>query len=390
MGSSYTNIQVRSRDFERVVDSLRKTSTLPSYVSKPCDRGWISVYPRATESQDPKILRSIAESLSRDLETGVFGLLVHDSDLFFYVLFEEGRLADEYDSDPGYFDGSNVAPSGGNMQAVARYCLPGTTIKELSESFAKKPNKTVETAKFVWHMMRKDFDKAFNSASVFRGDALARTFGEKLGLSDQRITVGYKYLKRGEGDVTKLVLLRNENDDLQKINAPSMPPNLMTENQFQLTQVTDAALRAHFERAEQQSETIKVGEELNWFGSIHNAGGSSTGIRFTIESSDFDERLFSSVTASVERWQSSSHDDSDEEGDSETDELQPHVFSPKATAPGVWSYELADFFFSREMLIRLPLIASKTGKTSLKVSVKPLAIDGSSTAEFKIDLNVRA
>src|SRR5262245_45629482 len=105
MGSSYTNIQVRSKDQQAVIDAVQNADALPAYVSPVSSTGWVSVYPRSTEDQDDEDLKQIANQLSQNLNTGVFGLLVHDSDIFMYVLSENGTLKDQYDSDPGYFDG---------------------------------------------------------------------------------------------------------------------------------------------------------------------------------------------------------------------------------------------------------------------------------------------
>ena len=49
MGSSFTNLQVRSTDHARVVGAMEEAAILPAYVSKPSKTGWISVYPRTTE-----------------------------------------------------------------------------------------------------------------------------------------------------------------------------------------------------------------------------------------------------------------------------------------------------------------------------------------------------
>src|SRR5579883_1596598 len=135
MGSSFTNIQVRTKNADAVKAALEKAKILPAFVAARAESDWVSVYPRETESQDGETLKRIANELSREVNTGVFGVLVHDSDIFMYVLCENGQLIDEYDSDPGYFDGRNVMPSGGKMEALQKYCVPGTTVEELAKVF---------------------------------------------------------------------------------------------------------------------------------------------------------------------------------------------------------------------------------------------------------------
>jgi hypothetical protein len=394
MGSSYTNLQVRSRDYERVVRSLEEASVLPVFLSQPCDRGWISVYPRVTESQDPDKLRSIAELLSRELETGVFGLLVHDSDLFWYILYENGRLTDEYESDPGYFDGEDDSPpSGGNMQAVVRYCLPGTTIKELAETFSKKPNRVVGAVKFFWHLARKDFDKAFNSTSIFRGDSLAANFAEKLGLNRERVSVGYKYIKQGD-ERTGLTLLKNEEEESVRKQGKVGPPQLLTEEQHRIKQITDPAAKYRYEQylANVPAERVPLGVESTWYGTVKNEGGYSSGVRFTLEGDALAQGMFESVRGSLEKWQSRSDEESDyEEPDLYDESFWPYTFLfTRSQCEDVWVAEISEFAYTREFLVRLPLVPVKNGAARLKATITPLAENGTSTVSFNLAIDAIA
>src|SRR5262245_52734565 len=104
MGAFFTNLHARTVDataFERALTTL---GALPAYVSEP-EGGWLSAYPELTESQDTDELDRLASALSQHLHCAVFAFLVHDSDIFRYVLFEDGKLRDVYDSAPGYFEG---------------------------------------------------------------------------------------------------------------------------------------------------------------------------------------------------------------------------------------------------------------------------------------------
>jgi hypothetical protein len=97
MGSFYTNVQVKSDEPEAVMSAVEGCGALPAYVSRKAHNGWTSVYPKATESQDGAVLADIASKLSQALSTGAVGMLVHDSDIFQYVLCENGSKVDQYD-----------------------------------------------------------------------------------------------------------------------------------------------------------------------------------------------------------------------------------------------------------------------------------------------------
>lgn len=436
MGSSYTNIQVKTRDFDGVARCLQERVVLPVYISRPCEKGWVSVYPRITDNQDPDALRAISEMLSKEFETGVFGISVHDSNLFSYLLYENGKLSDDYESDPGYFDGEDLPPRGGNMQAVVKYCVPGTTTKELSETFGKKPSRVVGAVKFFWHLTRKDFDKAIGSTSVFRGDSLAQSFGEKLGLPRERFCVGYKYIKQGKNEIEGVTLFKNEKEELRRAQRKSGPPKLVTEAEFKRSQldgdgrVSEHDARhghgehdhahhdhahhdhshhdhSHHDHAKQEhshhhqtahqlahggtfQETLQIGEELNWYAAVRNVGGDWTGIKFQIEGAALAEGLFMPLLGSLERWQSASIDDSDyEEPDRDDESFWPFLFELKPTeSPDVLSANVADFFFTEEFLVRLPVVPTKAGHALLKLSVEPLALEGSSSVSFEIPIEV--
>ncbi len=389
MGSSYTNLQLRTRDFERVVSILQDENILPAYVSSACERGWISVYPRSSESQDPRILRSLAVSLSKQLDTGVFGFLVHDSDLFWYVLCESGRQVDEYESDPGYFGGEDVSPSGGNMQAVARYCVPGTTIKDLTETFSKKPGRFAGTLKFVWHIMRKDLEKALSSTSIFRGDVLAASLGMRLGLPRDRVCLGYKYIRQGGADSNRFKLLQSEHEKKTRETIVG-PPMLITERQrrsrlsSRSSDGADADLRT--EAAEFELET---GEELNWYGTIRNEGAGSQGVRVNLEGEALSQGMFEFVRVSLEKWHSQTDDDDFEPPDPDDESFWPFIAQLTPTANScIWTVDVEDFSYDDEILVRLPIVPVKTGDALLKLKVSPLVSEGTSSAEFKISLRV--
>lgn len=391
MGSSYTNLQLRTRDFDRVVSILHDGNILPAYVSSACERGWISVYPRSSESQDPQILRTLAMSLSKQLDTGVFGFLVHDSDLFWYVLCESGRQVDEYESDPGYFGGEDVSPSGGNMQAVARYCVPGTTIKDLTETFTKKPGRFTGSLKFVWHIMRKDLEKALSSTSIFRGDTLAASLGMRLGLPRDRVCLGYKYIKQGDADSNRFKLLQRQHEMKSREKVVG-PPMLVTESQRRSRLVSGFSGGANVDlRSEAAEFELEIGEELNWYGTIRNEGAGSKGMRVRLEGEALSRSMFEIVRVSLEKWHSQTDEEDFEPPDPDDESFWPFIAQLAPTAnPSIWTVDVEDFNYDDEILVRLPIVPVKTGDALLELKLSPLVPEANSSAEFTISLRVDA
>ncbi|MGI4788242.1 MAG: hypothetical protein ACRYFS_05270 [Janthinobacterium lividum] len=95
MGTTYSNCQVRSDSQDAVADALKPLLNEPAYIS-PSVGGWVGVYPEGGAT-DPD---ELAKQLSAKLSAGVFCWMVHDSDVFYYTLYESGKLRDTFNSDP--------------------------------------------------------------------------------------------------------------------------------------------------------------------------------------------------------------------------------------------------------------------------------------------------
>jgi hypothetical protein len=119
MGFSYTSITLKGADQAPVVQYLRRLGR-DAYVS-PTIGGVTVVYDREAEEQDTAVLQGLAEQLSRQFHVPALAALVHDSDVLWYGLFEDGRRLDEYKSEPAYFlDIDPVPPNGGDAAVLAR------------------------------------------------------------------------------------------------------------------------------------------------------------------------------------------------------------------------------------------------------------------------------
>lgn len=245
MGTFYTNIHLKHGKQQDVFSVIEECGGVPAYISKP-HGGWISVFPQATESQDDTVMKKVCASLSAKLNTGVIGFTCHDSDIFIYVLAENGRVVDEFNSCPGYFDGSDDAPSGGDADRLMRYCPPGTTREQIEKLLHNKngdggPDPTramsaqqqtgAKTLKktilkmvpwfarpIVWLVLTiyfalnaKKFSQvdpnnplpAFADMGVFAGDTMASEVAGLLGIGDEYATSGFNYIHEGDAPVGK-------------------------------------------------------------------------------------------------------------------------------------------------------------------------------------------
>ena len=175
VGSFYTNVTLCGPEQAPVAEYLasRNRQTIVS----PTVEGVTVVYDAITESQDPDTLTSLGRELSAQLDCSALAALCHDDDVLWLQLHVDGRLVDEYDSTPGYFD--DVPPSGPEGGDAAALC----TAFGAEERVGK-----------VEGILRRGQGFGGYTFAQQRHDALA---GE-LGIPPALVTVGYDYLTRGE------------------------------------------------------------------------------------------------------------------------------------------------------------------------------------------------
>lgn len=173
MGLFCVNFHFRGTEKGAVEAALRRRGALQHCLLPP-KQGWISVYEELASRQDEDRIHELIEGLSRDLQTAGIAFLVHDSDIARYWLFDDGRLVDEYNSCPDYFDdrAGDAGPSGGRADLVLPYCVPG------------------------WS--REDLESALNSDAVF-AEAIVEKLAEALGIDVERALTDYRDLADGDG-----------------------------------------------------------------------------------------------------------------------------------------------------------------------------------------------
>jgi ankyrin repeat protein len=133
--------------------------------------GWTTVYDEKSESQDMDELRRVAKGLSTKLATDVFAFMLHDSDVFIYMLYQKGKLVDQFNSQPDYF---------GPVPATERKRWTGDFKKLL-----RLAPKGISLPKI---------QKALGKNSLFHDD-LVTTFAPVMGMDAERAGTGFKYVQ---------------------------------------------------------------------------------------------------------------------------------------------------------------------------------------------------
>ena len=126
MGAFYTNVTVRHPDADAVIGVLEKLGR-DAFVT-PAHHGAVVVFDAHIESQDARDIDRLASPLSKRLRCAALLTLNHDDDLLYYALLDSGRLIDEYNSRPGYFDGTKQEAIGGDAgKLAAAFGVPDRT-----------------------------------------------------------------------------------------------------------------------------------------------------------------------------------------------------------------------------------------------------------------------
>lgn len=156
MGLFCVNFQFRTTDAKVLSDALTRRG-IRQFRVVPGKGGWTALYEEEASQQDDGRIRHLAGGLSGDLHLPAVAFLVHDSDIACYWLFDNGELLDEYNSDPGYFDGDDerAAPSGGRADVLLRYCRTGVKQKDLEKTLSEKSVRATTFAEDVIRRLAK-------------------------------------------------------------------------------------------------------------------------------------------------------------------------------------------------------------------------------------------
>ena len=174
MGNFYTNYTLRGPSQQAVVAALAGRS---AFVTPPQD-GCVVVFDEKSEEQDQEVISELGSQLSQGLACPVLAVLNHDDDVLWYRLYQSGRLADEYDSSPGYFDvtAEPSEPAGGDARMLCGVF------------------KAIDMAAVEGVLRKSSFADDGYAFAVERHGDLART----LGIPSVAVGAGYRSIAQGE------------------------------------------------------------------------------------------------------------------------------------------------------------------------------------------------
>jgi len=202
MGSTFVNIQVHARDPETrarldgvgacLRRVLREDGFLPVEAEQAIDRSilvatgpnWIGVYDELCDEQRQDVAQRLASELSRQLETDVVTILVHDSDVLWLELFGSGTLLDGFNNNPDYF---------GKVSSDERKSVLG---RPEQWSAVLAPGTPSAALRAIWRKRK-----------LFAEDTLQET-AALLGLDANQARVGFRYLQQGDAELGDTPLIR--------------------------------------------------------------------------------------------------------------------------------------------------------------------------------------
>jgi WD40 repeat protein len=175
MGAFYGSVQIRGDDRQVIQQVLEEVARKKKFrfLLGPVINGWIGVYPEG-KGQDNRV----AKSLARQLPHEILHLMVHDDDVFAYEYYRDGRLIDQYNSCPDYFEK-----------------VPDRERENLRGRPETLAHLAIDEAKFA--ALEVQLTKPEDEAFVFISElllAFAGAFGIRNALTS------YEYLKEGETD----------------------------------------------------------------------------------------------------------------------------------------------------------------------------------------------
>lgn len=103
MGGFLVNLHVKHDSVETVQGALRKAEAGRAYVTEP-QNGWISVYEERSCDQDATWIEKLTQQVSKSTKSHAISCLIHDGDFLVYWLYDKGKLIDQYNSLPDYFE----------------------------------------------------------------------------------------------------------------------------------------------------------------------------------------------------------------------------------------------------------------------------------------------
>ncbi len=175
MTASFTNIHLLTGDAAAVREALDAAEITQTKMFGRVGTNWVSIYPRATEDGDLELLKAYAFSLSKHMGTLALAVMVQDSINIRFVLYQDGKLLEEYALHPNYPDLAKT-PSGGKTEVLLPFTISGTSKRDLD--ILLRPSKK---------------DKVKRDA-----ETVAQGLAHFLGVPRAQISMGFNHLKEAQ------------------------------------------------------------------------------------------------------------------------------------------------------------------------------------------------
>jgi len=170
MGNFYANISLHTEDQDLVIKAIRERQE-KAFILPPMN-GWIVVFLKRIEDADFIDVGSLTQELSKICHNTAIAVVNHDDDLLWLRICRSGEFMDEYNSAPGYFEGCDSPPSGGDAQVLAA-ATGQPAAAPILKSILHERSYTVQIDRH-------------------------KEFAEAIGLPLPSVGFGYRYLERGE------------------------------------------------------------------------------------------------------------------------------------------------------------------------------------------------
>jgi hypothetical protein len=194
MGHSSVSFHFKTTD-EAALNSLLVERDISHFLIAPAKNGWVSLYEERASRQNPGLICDLAAGLSEGLKTAAIAFSVHDSDIACYWLYENGKLLDEFNSCPDYFDFGGQVPAtsrGGQPGILLRFCPAGVSEDDLSQILSAGNVLTEEMIDKLCNQETCDAAmETLRTNSVAAEDLIAQ-LAEKMGISPERAVADYR------------------------------------------------------------------------------------------------------------------------------------------------------------------------------------------------------
>lgn len=197
MGAFLDSIHVRIEEVgtvQKVLEEIAIKKDL-KFLLGPAIKGWVSILPGEAGPD-----ASISDEIAKRMACDVFHLAVHDDDVFYYFFYRDGKLVDQYNSCPDYFEAASdeeLGKSEGHPELL-QDLLP-------DPSFLKKLKKLLAGDKFTFESERmSQFAELFNLSNALTRYSDVRGAARKRFVHIEfRPESAEDYNKRGEARLAK-------------------------------------------------------------------------------------------------------------------------------------------------------------------------------------------